>query len=144
VSLPGLASNDRAKGHDDQCIASQHGQSFAKLAVDRRLTPPHRSVVKTGQVVVDQGSTVHQLQRTGILLRQVWVIIATRQAHGQRKLGADSCAAWHHGMDQGLTKPRGSLWMSRFLQAGSEHALYSFDQHGSSSCQLQLTLVNVY
>jgi hypothetical protein len=87
---------------------------------------------------------VHQLQRTGIVLRQVWVIVATRQAHGQRKLGADSCAAWHHGMNQSLTKPRRGLWMSRFLQAGSEHALYSFDQHDSPSCQLQLTLVNVY
>ena len=58
-----LASSggQRLKRHDDQRVAGQHGQRLAEGGLHRGAAAAGGGIVETGQIVMDQRGTVHQL-----------------------------------------------------------------------------------
>ena len=57
-------AGQRLERHHDQRVPRQHREALAERAMDRRLTAAQRRIVETGQVVVDQGRAMQQLDRS--------------------------------------------------------------------------------
>ncbi len=61
--VPPGSARQCLEGQHDQSIARQNGDGRAEGDVDRLLLAAHRRVVEAGQIVVDEGSAMQQLDR---------------------------------------------------------------------------------
>jgi hypothetical protein len=115
VGRPQGSSRQRLEGEDDHRVPGQHGQRLAEGAVDGGLAPADRRVVEAGEVVVDQGRAVQQLDRDrgGFCHRRLGLPAGTR--HGQAEPGPDACAAREDRVPDGRGQPRRAV---RAFRAG--------------------------
>ena len=82
-------------------IPRQHRQRLAVGLMAGRLSPPQIVVIHTGQVVVNEGVGVNQLQRTGIGQSQM-PVYPTQTGQLQRQHWADALAAAQKAVPHGL------------------------------------------
>ena len=103
---PALRRHTGGLGNEPKClrlegIPRQHRQRLAVGLMAGRLSPPQVVVIHTGQVVVNEGVGVDQLQRTGIGQSQV-PVYPTQTGHLQRQHWADALAAAQKAVPHGL------------------------------------------
>ena len=86
----GGATRQRLERQHDQRVAGQHRQRLAEGAVHRRLAAPDRRIVEAGQVVVDQGGAMQQLDRGRRGVGRGRVVLAAGRARPRGTAGAGS------------------------------------------------------
>jgi hypothetical protein len=99
-------AGQRLQRQHQQAVPRQHGRCLAEGPVDGRPATPHRRVIETGQVVVNQRGTMEQFDRGRGGTAHLGVRVPVRVGHGQAKPGADAVAGWKHGVEQGLSQVR--------------------------------------
>src|SRR5918994_822835 len=84
VAADGLAELVRVPRHVAEGVAGEHRQGLAEGAMNRGLAAPDRRVVEAGQVVVDQGGTVQELDRRRGGVGHNRLVLAAGEGDGER------------------------------------------------------------
>jgi hypothetical protein len=104
-TLAGVA--EQLKGADDQGVAAEDRELLAVDDVDRRLAAAQRGVVEAGEIVVDQGGAVQQLDRHGRGERELRVGVAAGARDLEAEARAEAGASRKDGVPERPREPRG-------------------------------------
>lgn len=107
-------------GGDDESVAGQHRELFAKLGVDRRPTSSNRGIVEARQVVMDQGGAVQELQGHGRRFGSRRIFASRRIGDSHSEARPNTCATGEEGVVHRGSKPG--------RRAGPGHRVEGADQ----------------